>query len=90
MDLDHAEILLVDYFAERGTYSRPDAEPLIDEHTNQWLMGIDLTDARRGKGKHFALGTPDFQLEKTVADTYGDFPSDAMLRELSKILALKF
>jgi hypothetical protein len=26
---------------------------------------------------------------KTVADTYGDFPPEAMLRELSKIPSLK-
>jgi integrase len=36
-------------------------------------LAVDIVDAMTGHGR------------KTVADTYGDFPPDAMLRELSKI-----
>jgi integrase len=41
-------------------------------------LAVDILDAMTGHGR------------KTVADTYGDFPPDAMLRELSKITPLKF
>lgn len=40
-------------------------------------MGLDILDAMTGHGR------------KTVADTYGEFPPDAMLRELSKIPVLE-
>ncbi|MGJ4899121.1 DUF6538 domain-containing protein [Bradyrhizobium oligotrophicum] len=40
-------------------------------------LAVDILDAMTGHGR------------KSVADTYGDFPSAAMLRELSKISALK-
>jgi hypothetical protein len=36
-------------------------------------LAVDILDAMTGHGR------------KTVADTYGDFPSGAMQRELSKI-----
>jgi integrase len=39
-------------------------------------LALDILDAMTGHGR------------KTVADTYGEFPPDAMLRELSKIPAL--
>jgi hypothetical protein len=40
-------------------------------------LAVDILDAMTGHGR------------KTVADTYGDFPPDAMLRELSKIPPLE-
>jgi integrase len=40
-------------------------------------LAVDILDAMTGHGR------------KTVADTYGDFPPEAMLRELSKIPILK-
>jgi integrase len=40
-------------------------------------LAVDILDAMTGHGR------------KTVADTYGDFPPEAMLRELSKIPVLK-
>ena len=40
-------------------------------------LAVDILDAMTGHGR------------KTVADTYGEFPPAAMLRELSKISALK-
>jgi len=40
-------------------------------------LAVDILDAMTGHGR------------KTVADTYGDFPPEAMLRELEKIPALK-
>jgi hypothetical protein len=39
-------------------------------------LAVDILDAMTGHGR------------KTVADTYGEFPPEAMLRELSKIPAL--
>lgn len=41
-------------------------------------LAVDIMDAMTGHGR------------KTVADTYGEFPPAAMLRELNKIPALKF
>ena len=41
-------------------------------------LALDILDAMTGHGR------------KTVADTYGEFPPDAMLRELSKIPQIKF
>jgi integrase len=41
-------------------------------------LAVDILDAMTGHGR------------KTVADTYGDFPPEAMLRELSKVPHLKF
>jgi integrase len=40
-------------------------------------LAVDILDAMTGHGR------------KTVADTYGEFPPDAMLRELRKIPALE-
>jgi integrase len=40
-------------------------------------LAVDILDAMTGHGR------------KTVADTYGDFPPEAMLRELTKIPTLK-
>jgi integrase len=40
-------------------------------------LALDILDAMTGHGR------------KTVADTYGEFPPDAMLRELEKIPALE-
>jgi integrase len=41
-------------------------------------LAVDILDAMTGHGR------------KTVADTYGEFPPSAMLRELSKIPTLAF
>ena len=40
-------------------------------------LAVDILDAMTGHGR------------KTVADTYGEFPPDAMLRELRKIPTLE-
>ena len=42
----------------------------------RYELAVDILDAMTGHGR------------KTVADTYGEFPVEAMFRELSKIPAI--